>query len=98
MKEKSYPSIAVSIKTLNILKYIGSKIEPVKPEAVAAQFDMNFSTVMTHIATLERENFISKDGEGYVPAMEAARIYAMRKSIIRKKQEALDTEKAALGM
>lgn len=95
---KTYPLIDTALKAVRILKYIGSRVEPVSADEISARFDLKYSSVMTYIATLEAEQMIVKDGSGYVPGMEAARIYAMRRSILNKKQDAINAEKTLLGI
>ncbi len=97
-KKSSYPPILSSQKTVQVLKLIAKQQAGITPNEISDKMDIKYATVMTHIVTLEREGLIEALDGAYIGSLELATFWAMRKAMIRNKEEEIDKEKELLGI
>ncbi len=61
----SYTKIGAVQKSIEIMKFMASEVQPVSPTEISNAVGMRFHTVMSHLATLEEGGLVQRRYERY---------------------------------
>ena len=89
---KSYRKIEGVLKTGGILKYMADQKEAVGGNEIAKALDMPQGTVMSHLASLEELNFVTRVGERFDLGMGLALFWARKKSRLEGERSRIDRD------
>jgi len=92
----TYKRIAAVETALRLLEFLAHQKTPVPGPAVAEALGIPYATAMCHLVTLEDARFARKVGDGYELAMNAALLWARKKSMLHTDIERAERDLARL--
>lgn len=94
----TYKRIEAVNKAGEILKFLGQQKQPVPGPDIARAVNMQVGTVMCHLATLADLNFVQQVGEGWLPGMGLALLWARYKANLEGQRDRIDRDLQSISI
>lgn len=92
----SYRRIESVRKALEILEFLAHRKEPATAKELSVAVNIPEGTTMCHLVTMEDARFVRRVGDGYEVGMNAALVWARKKTLLESERDRVDRDLAKL--